>query len=172
MFHKRRLVAPINTIKHYVSQTNTFVAANAIANLDIIEAVTVAAAGSATNDVQEGSLVKTVFIELWIFNAGATTTTTQFDVTVEKVPAGATAMTFAQAANLMTYPNKKNILFTSQGVLPANIDGSGAVPILRNWLKIPRGKQRFGLGDKLTMNVSTIGQNLRMCSIETYKEWT
>ncbi len=166
----RRMQSPIHSVKHYVPLTNGFVAANAIDNADVVDAI-VAPGNTNAQSVQEGAQVKAVWIELWIFNAGATTTTTQFIITLEKTVAGQTDMTFAEAANLRAYPNKKNILYTTQGVLPANIDGSGAIPIIRQWFKIPKGKQRFGLGDKVLLNVATIGQNLRRCGMFIFKEY-
>ncbi len=166
----RRMLAPLNTIKHYVHLGNSFVSANAILVTDVANAK-VAPATGASSEVKEGSLVKAIYVELWIFNAGATTTTTQFVITLEKIPSGATAMTFAQSGNLGAYPNKKNILYSTEGVLPANIDGSGAVPVIRQYFLIPKGKQRMGLADRIVLNIATTGQNLRRCGIFTFKEW-
>ncbi len=162
------MVAPINANKHYVQLSNANIASGALFAFTIVDAVS-APATTTTADVEEGSVVKAVYIEMWIYGLGASGTDTQFFLDVEKIPSGATTMTFAQSSTLSAYPNKKNILYTSQGVI-GGID-TNSVAVLRNWILIPKGKQRMGLGDKIVLNIATIGAPLQRCGFSTYKEY-
>ncbi len=139
-------------------------------NQNVIDAV-IPSAVNLVNEVEEGSVVKAVFIERWIQSDGVETTRTQFNLTIEKVPAGQAPMTQVQSLNAGSYPNKKNILYMSQGILGGE-GTQGAVPIIRNWFKIPKGKQRFGLGDRLFVNIAMLGQQAEACGFATYKEYT
>ncbi len=164
----RRMVAPINANKHYVHFPNANIASGARENLAIVESV-VAPAAAASINVEEGSIVKAIYLEMWIYGLGASGTDTQFFLAIEKVPANATRMTFADSSNLGAYQNKKNILYTSQGVI-GGID-TNSVAVLRNWILIPKGKQRMGLGDRLDMTIATLGAPLQRCGFSTYKEY-
>ncbi len=94
----------------------------------------------------------------------------QFTLTVEKKRTTETDMTNAQSANLQSYPNKKNILYTTQGIVNSTHTGP-AIPIIRQWIKIPKGKQRFGLGDQFMVNLNSGGGSLQTCGIFIYKEY-
>ncbi len=170
MARHRRMLAPINTNKHFIARTNLSVASGAIANVVIADAV-VAPAATNTFDVVEGAVIKAVHIELWISQSGLTNTSAQCTIIVEKVPSNQAPVTFAQIANLQSYPNKKNILFTYQGVSAAQLDGSNAVSPIRDWLLIPKGKQRFGFGDRLIISIAAIGQPFQTCGMFLYKEY-
>ncbi len=163
-----RMLAPIISVKHYVSKINASLASGAILNVDAVVSV-VAPATSATNQVQEGSVVKAVYCEIWAKSKAAAGASTQYNVAVEKVPANAPDMTFAQMANLMAYLNKKNILLAQQ----ANLGDTNtqAVPVLRGWIKIPKGKQRFGFGDKFTVNLTATGASVDFCGLFVFKEY-
>ncbi len=165
---KRRVLAPIVTRKHYVHRTNASIASGAlVANL-VTDAV-VAPATTLASDVAEGSVVKAVHLEIWLRSGGVAGSTTQFIVIVEKLPTGNPIMTAAQSLNLGAYPNKKNILYTTQGVIGGTDNNS--IAVLRDWILIPKGKQRQGLGDRIVVNVSTVGQAMNNCGLFTYKEF-
>ncbi len=132
----------------------------------------VAPATTLASDVKEGSIVKAIHLEYWIGNFSATTVSAQFVAVMEKVPANQAGVTFAQITNLGAYLNKKNILWTSQGVLSPSIDGGITIPVIRDWLKVPKGKQRMGQGDRLIFSIAAIGGILRECGLTTYKEYT
>ncbi len=166
----RKMLAPINSNKHYVHRTNTAVASAAVSAHTVVTAV-VAPASSTAADVEEGSIVKAIHLEYWLSNIGAASTNTQFIVLFEKVPSGQASVTVAQSANLGAYPNKKNILWTSQGVLASEDDGSNSVPIIRDWVLIPKGKQRMGLGDELVFSLVPTGTAINFCGLSTYKEY-
>ncbi len=155
-------------IKHYVHQTNTAIASGSLLSFTAVSAVVAPATATAAS-VIEGSVIKAVHIEFWLTGNEVSGNTTQFALIVEKLIGGATAMTAAQAVNLGAYPNKKNILYTTQGVLSSSVDGQ-SVPVLRGWVLIPKGKQRFGLTDKLIVSINAVGK-LRACGLTTYKEY-
>ncbi len=164
-----RMVAPIHSVKHYVQLENQVIATGARANVVVVDGA-IAPAASSTAEVQEGSLVKAIFIEQWVKSNAAATEETKFQFALEKVPTGAAGLTFAEMNNLQAYDNKKNILFFSQGVVG---DGTTqSIPVVRQWFKIPKGKQRFGLGDRLIFSVGTTGAGINTCGFSTYKEYT
>ncbi len=166
----RRMLSPIHSNKHFVPRTELSVSAGATVNHQIIDAV-VAPAASNTFDVVEGSVVKAIYCELWIVGAGTVDQTTQFVLTIEKVPAGQNPATNTQMLNLQSYTNKKNILYTTQGIVGARIAGANAVPIIRQFFLIPKGKQRMGLGDQVFINITSVSTILRICGMFIYKEY-
>ncbi len=165
------MVAPINSIKHYVHRVNTSVASGAILNDTVVDAV-VAPATTNAFDVVQGSQIKAVYIEMWVLGNGATGTTCQFNLAIIKLPSNLTEPTFSNLVNLGGWTNKKNVLYTTQGVMGSNADGTAAIPAYRAWIKIPKGKQRMGLGDRIIVAIGATGQALQACGIYTYKEYT
>ncbi len=163
------MVAPINSVKHYVQTENQTVATGARLNVVLADGA-IAPAASTTADVKEGSLVKAVFIEQWVKSNATAGTDTKFQFALEKVPTGAGGLTFAEMNNLQAYDNKKNILYYSQGVIGDLT--TQAIPIVRQWFLIPKGKQRFGLGDRLIFSISSTGDEINTCGFATYKEYT
>ncbi len=155
----------IVTEKHIVQSTIATVAAGAITKRNIVTAVAVAAKDT-PGEVDVGSRVSAVYVEFWINSNAAVMGSC--NITLEKLVAGGTAMTFTQSNNLSTYPNKKNILYITQGLSPSE----SANPRLGigGWFKIPKGKQRFGLGDILTVNFSAITGGIELCGFAVFKE--
>ncbi len=163
------MLSPINSIKHFVPRTNTSITAGTVGAITIVDAVN-APASANTFDVLQGAVIKAVRNEIWIANTGSASSTTQAVIIIEKLVAGQSPATFTNMLNLGAYLNKKNILFTFQGIL-ASILGSGAISPIRDWLLIPKGKQRFGLGDKLVMSIASVSVNIATCGIFIYKEY-
>lgn len=163
-----RMLAPIITIKHYVQAENAALADAARRAINLVDAVGQAAV-STTDHVVEGSLVKNIYIELWVKSNATAGTENKFQFVIEKVQAGFAAITFTQMNNLMAYENKRNIFYFTQGVVGDLTTASQ--PVFRGWLKIPRGKQRFALGDKLVMSLSATGATMNNCGFATYKEY-
>ncbi len=160
--------APIVSRKHIVQKSEFSVVSASVTSQIIVRSVAIQDVDILT-EVQEGSVIKAVYIEMWLLGKGAIQST--FVVILEKVPAGAAAPTFTQMTTLDAYPNKKNILFTSQGLV-GDLD-SNPTPVLRQWLKIPKGKQRFGLEDELRLNIAALGANdLNGCGLFIYKSYT
>jgi len=157
----------INSEKHFRPTSLTTVDNNTVVNAVIFEAV---ASPSTSGHVRVGAVIKAVHVELWYISSGSQPT---FQVsTVEKVVAGGTPCTSDQMSNLHDYPNKKNILETSQGLVgDAN---SNPMPVFRHWIKVPKGKQRFGLGDAMYLNIAARGEasnDVEICGMNIFKEY-
>ncbi len=166
-----RMRAMINSVKHYIPQSLSTVGTGTITGRSVVNTV-VAPAVANSDEVRQGAIVKAVFIELWILGAEVSGTNTSFLVALEKRPSAAPAMTFVNSQGLTAYLNKKNILYTTQGVVGSDQGGQGAIPVLRQWFKIPKGKQRMGLGDRIVLNVSALANDLVICGQFIYKEYT
>ncbi len=129
-------------------------------------------APSDPSHIAEGAIVKACYIEFWVSQDSASVVGS-YTFAIQKVPGNSAAITTANMAALHDYKNKKNILFTAQGLLTPN-DG-GQVPIVRAWYKIPKGKQRFGLGDKIQIvirNNNATAIDINFCGLAIYKEYT
>ncbi len=116
----------IHSTKHYVQQSRSQVATVALTSINIISSVESTVA-NLVDEVAEGSSVRAVFVELWILD---TANDGSFVITLEKLPGGANPMNFASSNALGTYSNKRNILYTTQGLSPNNGVGN-PVPIIR-----------------------------------------
>ncbi len=162
------MLAPLVTIKHYTNIEELNVTSGSTRPIELAQAVVITGITNAS-DVVEGSIIKTVFLELWLKSNAGAGIDTKFQLVIEKVPAGATSITFTQMNNLMSYPNKKNVLFVSQGVIGDNT--TQAIPIVRQWFMIPKGKQRFGLDDRFIATISATGAGIQTCGISIFKEW-
>ncbi len=162
------MLAPIVSIKHMINIENAVIADAARRSIELIQAV---AQNAVTNftDIVEGSIVKAVYLELWFKGNAVAGTEDKFQFVIEKVSLGQNPISFTQMNNLMTYPNKKNILFTSQGVTGDLTTNS--IPIHRGWIKIPKGKQRFGIDDELFVSISSTGGTANTCGLCIYKEY-
>ncbi len=118
-------------------------------------------------EVQEGSSIKAVYLEYWYIGDGATTS--ELITAVAKIPTSGAGMTAGELQAIQTYPNKKNIFEIHQGLLGKV--GTNPVNVFRHWIKIPKGKQRFGLGDKLSVNSFAGGADFFLCGFATFKEY-
>jgi len=156
----------LNTVKHIVQYPINPISAGSLQSTILITSVQRTTANLAT-EVAEGSIVKAVYVELWLQNKSDDG---EEIVTVCKTQEAQLGPTFAEMGSLFTYINKKNILFTHQG-LSASDNGSGPYPIIKQWIKIPKGKQRFGLGDTLMLSISNVSSTvLNSCGMSIYKE--
>ncbi len=162
------MLAPITSIKHYVQDSVTTIGTGGVLNTTIAEAV-IAPAASATSDVAEGSVIKAIYIESWLHSQATAGGGTQQNFCIMKIPAEATVPTAANLLNLQSYTNKKNIMFSSQGVMGDLT--TQAIPVHRGWLKVPKGKQRMGLGDKWVTSFTATGSGINVCQLFTYKEY-
>ncbi len=160
--------APIHSEKHYFQMSFATVGTLAAATQVVAHAVTMANK-NAVNEVLEGSIIKAVYVELWTVSSASDGSEI---VTILKDTQDLGGPTFAEMAALGSYNNKKNILFTHQG-LSANDGINNPTPVIRGWIKIPKSKQRFGLGDKFLIVISNPSANdLDFCGFATYKEYT
>ncbi len=162
--------APIHSKKHLVQISQGTIAQSAVENTGLINSTE---AGSTTPSViSEGAVVKAIYVEYWLGNA-STSVVGSYTTILVKVPGGSDQADATEMAALHDYKNKKNILFTSQALVPPT-DG-GQVNVMKGWFKIPKGKQRFGLGDKLqivTRNNNSTSVVINFCGFAIYKEYT
>ncbi len=157
----------VHSTKHYVQQSIGSVAAGAKQDTDLVVSVDVGAKNT-VSEIEEGNSVKAVYIELWVRSSA--TAASSFVFVVLKRPSALGAPTIAEIAALGDYTNKKNVLYVCQG-LTNDVD-STALAVHKGWIKIPKSKQRFGLGDKLSWHLSVIGQGMNFCGFSTYKEYS
>lgn len=160
--------AVVHSVKHYVQISRSTVSTVSVNNEQLAKAVTVANV-DLLDEIVEGTIVKAIYIELWVIDSGNAGSGI---VTLSKVPIENTGPTFGQMNALGVYSNKKNILFTSQGLFPNDGIANPRV-VMRGWYKIPKSKQRFGLGDALILSIANnSAQDLFYCGFATYKEYS
>lgn len=159
-----RSLSPIVSRKHILQDTIFTVAAGA--KTAKWHAIAVAAP-TADYEVKEGSIIKAIYIEYWVTSDDATQGS--IVLSVEKIPGGNITMSYAESIALNDYSNKKNIFYVTQGI--TNPLTGGSLPFIRQWVKIPKGKQRMGLGDILSINISGITNGANICGLAIYKEY-
>ncbi len=162
--------APITSRKHIFQISQSTVAQGAIVNTFFLSAIE--GARSQPQHVAEGASVKACYLEYWVSQDSASVVGS-YTIVVLKLPGGDNIPTAGQLAALHDYSNKKNILFTAQGLLTPN-DG-GQVPVVRGWYKIPKGKQRMGLGDALSISIrnnNATAIDINFCGLAIFKEYT
>ena len=127
-------------------------------------------ATGAVPDIEIGTVVKAVYCELWLITDALEPGT--FVATLEKLPLDATLpIPIGNMTALDTYTNKKNIFYTTQGVVGMNT--TNPIPVIRQWINIPKGKQRFGLGDQLIFTVGAqTTEDLEICGVFIYKAYS
>ena len=138
-----------------------------IRNFLILDAV---ATPSTPSHVREGAIVKAVYVELWYI--GSSSQPVIQVSSFEKVQNLAEAMTYLQSNELDSYPNKRNLFKITQGVIGDS--NTNPVPVFREWIAVPKGKQRMALGDKLYLNIACTAEaanDLEICGTFIYKEY-
>ncbi len=160
---------PIHSRKHYVQLSQSNVAQGVILNTGICQAQEGAHASATT--ISEGALVKAVWCEVWISNDSASVLGS-FTGGLYKNPGNSNTMVAADAAALHDYDNKKNIFYATQGLAPAT--DQQLMLAFKGWIKIPKGKQRMGLADKLvwfTRNNNATAVDIQVCGLFIFKEY-
>ncbi len=160
----------IRSKKHIQQISQSTVAQGVVGHVTI--ATSIEGSPTTPDHVMEGASIKSCFVEFWVSQDSASIVGS-YTVILYKDPGGLHAATTTNMAALHDYPNKKNVLFTAQGLLTPN-DG-GQVPVLRDWYKIPKGKQRFGLADRLLLTIrnnNATAIDINFCGVAVYKEYT
>ncbi len=154
------------TEKHIIQLSPTTVASGAIAITTLCRGVAVVDK-NVSLEVEVGSRVSAIYVELWV--------TTDDDAiqgsvvaSIEKLVATTTGQTFSQSAALFNYANKKNIFVIHQGLINKQL--GVAMPVFREWIKIPKSKQRMGLDDHIVLNVTGLTNGVSFCGTIIYKE--
>ncbi len=160
--------APIHSRKH-IRQISLSTALTGTRNSEILISAVAVTAKNTPTEVEEGAIVKAVYIELWTIGSSSNT----FEIVcLCKRNNNLGAPTFTEMSALDTFAEKKNVLFTHQG-LSSNDGITGPVRVLGGWIKIPKSKQRFGLGDLLSLGISSPSANdVIYCGLAIYKEYT
>ncbi len=156
----------VHSTKHYVQQSIGQVAAGAVVNTEIVRGVTVADKNTVL-ECEEGTSVKAIYLELWVRSTG--TGASSFVFIFCKRPSNTGSPSVAEMAALGDWDNKKNILYTTQGLI--NDVDSSALNLYKGWIKIPKGKQRIGLQDIFSWHLSAVAQAIDFCGFCTYKEY-
>ncbi len=161
--------AMVHSTKHYVQTSVSSIVGGAKGDIIFATAVPVSSK-NAGNEVEEGNTIKAIYVEHWI-KAGEASNLGSFVAALYKIPGTGAGFTFAQMAALNDSENKKNVLYTTQGLM--NTNSGSATNIMRGWFKIPKSKQRFGLGDILLLTISAAATiDLDHCGFATYKEYS
>ena len=161
---------PIKSKKHINQISQSVVTQGNVVSTTIVDSIE--ATATTPSQVEEGAIVKACYVEFWVGNESSSTIGS-YTWVLSKLPSGLTGPTTTNMAALHDWENKKNILFTGQGLLPPDV--AGIVPVVRGWYKIPKGKQRFGLGDKLKLTVrnnNSTDIDIEFCGLAIYKEYT
>ncbi len=157
----------VHSTKHYTQFSLATVTAGAVANNVFVDAVAVGNK-NLDKEVEEGSSVKAIYVEHWVRSGELSPGS--YVYAIYKVPGGGSAFTAVQMASLFTADNKKNILFTSQAL--TNDSNADAINIVRGWVKIPKSKQRMGLGDRIIGSHFAQALDSNICGFATYKEYS
>ncbi len=165
VFSRRSLsLRPVKSVKHEVTWSNLVQDASAIQE-EILAVGTSPSALNAASEVDIGSSVKFVYIEV---NIAANTITNPkvIHLKVQIIPNGITAITPAQYFST----DRKNILQRGMEMLPKDVGTvfKRIIPV-----KIPRGKSRFSVGDKLSfIYVASSAEAINICGFAIYKEYS
>ncbi len=162
--------APVTSRKHIFQISQATVAQAAVVTTNFIQAIE--GSRSAPQHVAEGAVVKACYVEFWVSQDSASVVGS-YTIILAKNPGNSNIPSTANLAALHDYDNKKNILFTAQGLLTPN-DG-GQVPVIRGWYKIPKGKQRMGLNDTMLITIrnnNATAIDINFCGLVLYKEYT
>ncbi len=160
----------ISSKKHYVQISQATVSQGLLVNTEIVDAIE--GSHSSPTHISEGDIVKAVYVEFWLGTASATIVGS-YTVVIYKNPGSGHGLTSGEAAALHDYTNKKNVFFASQALSPPT-DG-GLVNVIKTWIKIPKGKQRFGLADRFTIairNNNATAVDLNFCGICIFKSYS
>ncbi len=156
--------AVIHSKKHYFQRSLLTVLSGQSEAILFAQAVEAPASALA---IEEGSSLKAVFVEMWVRTNDTSAGTAL--ISLIKTTDGQVPL-FADMIDLHNYNNKKNVLYHTQGL--TNINTENATPFVRQWFKIPKGKQRFGAGDRLYLVVTAQALDQNICGFMTYKEYS
>ncbi len=122
--------------------------------------------GTGSENVRIGAVVKAIYIELWVRGAAGEGA---FQVVFGKGTAGSGGPTFAEVGNLHDYNEKNNVFYFSQAL--GNDNDADAIPVMKGWFKIPKGKQRMANGERFYLGVAGLALGMDFCGMATYKEY-
>jgi len=150
-----------------VQTTLTNVPGGSVANIVLVHAKQVFDQNNPT-EVAVGTVIKAIYLEYWFVGGGAQPPTmTTF---LAKYPGGVGQIDATDIQSLDGWNNKKNILEMHQGFIGDS--NTNPVPMFRHWIKIPKGKQRFGIDDRLILSTKAIiTDDVELCGVTIYKAY-
>ncbi len=157
----------VHSTKHYVQYSIATQIGGTTTGRVIAEALKLSAVTD-LDHVQEGSTIKAIYLELWVRAGDTVGASGQMIVYKRQAEVGPASTT--EMAALGAWDNKRNILYTTMGLF--NDQDADAIAIFKGWIKIPKGKQRFALGDELIWQIFTPTIDVQICGFATYKEYT
>ncbi len=156
--HTKHIVQnPIFTVAAGATGTSTIADAVAVEDMDNSNAVL----------VREGCTIKAVWVEMWMTSDDVTQSS--FVSAISIIPANAANPTNAEMLALNVYQNKNNILEIHQGL--TNSKTSVSQPLYGKWIQIPKGKQRFALGQKMVISFTAVADGITICGGSIFKEY-
>ncbi len=156
----------VKTKKHFF-QVTLSTASTGTTNVETFLSTVETTLANAAVEAAEGSIVTAFYAEIWAIGGSADQF---FTSVIAKLPGGVGNITNADLSDLYSYDNKKNILYTTQG-LASNDGTSIPLPLVKQWFKVPKSKQRFGLGDKLQFAIASRGSDkITYCGFFMWKE--
>ncbi len=163
-YRKAFALRPVKTVKHEVTWSN--LAQDASALQEIILAVgTSPSALNAASEVDIGSSVKSIFFEINL-SANVITNPKVLHWKVQFIPNGITRT----APTAYFTSDRRNILHRGMEMLPKDV---GTVFKRVFVVKIPRGKSRISVGDKISfVYQSTSAEAINSCGFAIYKEFS
>ncbi len=162
------MVRPMVTSeKHFIQTSLNVVAAGAMQTQSF--AIGVAAVDKNLNtEVAQGSIIKAIYLEYWVSSDDAAQGT--FIWVIEKIQKSDASVTVGEIAGLNAYDNKRNVLQSGMGLMGNNVQFPSN--LVKGWIKIPKGKQRFALGDVLKLSIFVQTNGMNTCGFAIYKEYT
>ncbi len=160
----------IQSTKHYFQITQTAVAAAAAKTELIVNAVDIEDKTANAALVTTGEIVKAVYVEWWILGTEASNAHSSFQFAIHKLPGGEGVPSFAEMNAMSFWENKKNVLFFSQGLVGGDL--TNPIPVHRGWIKIPKGKQRMGLNDRIGVTMTGLAGSIIYCGMAVYKSYS
>ena len=157
----------LNSQKRIQGVTLSNVATGFVGSATIVNCIQDLGDGENPAAVVPGTVVKAVYVEMWLLGDGAQVSTTT--AMVVKQPGGVDDPNSTDFTNLNTWSNKNNILEMHQGLLGDN--NSNPIPVFRDWIKIPKGKQRMALGDTIKFHCKAITDGVEFCGVLIFKAY-
>ncbi len=157
----------VHSVKHYVQFSLATVTAGTVLNVAIATGVAIDDV-NIVSEVKEGSSIKAIYFELWIRSSSTTPSSGQLIVYKKQSDSG--NPTAVNMAALGDWDNKRNIFYTTMGLF--NDQDADAIALFKGWIKIPKGKQRFTIGDDLNFSIFAPTIDSQICGFATYKEYS
>ncbi len=165
-FRSRALaLRPVNRIKHVVDLQ--FAVA-----LGVTQIVTLVSANDSpvlanTNEVETGSVVKSVFLSVEVVNTGTTGVLANCYFMIYKNPGG--NLTFP-LPNVIGGSDNKKYVFHQEMIMLQMVDNSNPRTLFKGVIRIPRHLQRMAPNDLIRIEIFSPGVEITGCVQTHYKE--